>query len=132
VITVNAIDHLVLNVRDVDASAAWYAKVLGMVREDRPSPSGLRTTMKFGRHKINLRPIQASQEDWFTGLTPQPGGDDLCFLTDATPADVLAHIERCSVTVLLGPVPKSGAQGEICSVYVRDPDGNLVEISSYR
>src|SRR6478736_9308191 len=105
-ITVNAIDHVVLNVRDVEYSADWYARVLGMMREDDPSLSGgaMRTSLKFGRNRINLRPIDASQVDWFTGVAPQPGSDDLCLLTDATPEAVVAHLDRCGITVLLGPV----------------------------
>ncbi|WBO23766.1 VOC family protein [Sphingomonas abietis] len=132
-LTVDAIDHLVLHVRDVDVSAAWYAQMLGMVREDRPAASGdIRTSMMFGQNKINLRPLTATQKDWFTGRMPCPGSDDLCFLTEASPDDVAAHFREQGAQIILGPVIKSGARGPICSVYVRDPDGNLVEVSSYR
>ncbi|MDO6416840.1 VOC family protein [Sphingomonas sp. BIUV-7] len=132
-LTVDAIDHLVLNVRDVGASAAWYGRVLGMDRTDARSASGeMRTSMTFGQNKINLRPVDASQETWFTGRMPCAGSADLCFLTPATPDAVVAHVGQCGVLIELGPVTKSGARGPICSVYVRDPDGNLIEISSYR
>ena len=89
-VIVDAIDHIVINVRDVDVAAAWYQRVLGMTREDwQPGPgkSG-RTTVKFGRQKINLRPISATQQEWFTGKQVAPGSDDLCFLTRSSPQAV--------------------------------------------
>ncbi|WP_179562929.1 VOC family protein [Sphingomonas sp. R3G8C] len=129
---VDAFDHIVLNVRDVDAAARWYGQVLGMAREDRAAPGGAtRTAMHFGHNKINLRPITATQEDWFTGLSPCPGSDDLCFLTQQNPEAVIADLARHGVAVELGPVTRAGARGPIRSVYVRDPDGNLIEIASY-
>ncbi|TPG46531.1 VOC family protein [Sphingomonas glacialis] len=131
-LTVKAVDHLVFNVRNVDASARWYEQVLGMVREDRQAPSGdIRTSMVFGQNKINLRPLNATQEAWFTGMTPCPGSDDICFLTETSPDDVARHFRENGVEIVLGPVTKSGALGAIRSVYVRDLDGNLVEVSSY-
>jgi len=131
-LTVKAIDHIVFNVRDVETSALWYERVLGMKRTDATSEKGeQRTSMIFGHHKINLRPIDAGQESWFTGKAPSVGSQDLCFLTDALPDAVAAHFRRCKVNVELGPVQKSGARGRIRSVYVRDPDGNLIEVSSY-
>ncbi len=128
----DAIDHIVFNVRDVEASAKWYEQVLGMARIDAPSDSGaLRTSVTFGRNKINLRPIDALQDEWFTGATPCAGGQDLCFLTSFTPDAVVAHLQACDVEIEVGPVTKNGARGPIRSVYVRDPDGNLIEVSSY-
>jgi catechol 2,3-dioxygenase-like lactoylglutathione lyase family enzyme len=89
-LTVDAFDHLVVNVRDVDVAAAWYQRVLGMTREDfDPGPGKVRrTSMKFGRQKINLRPVTASKTDWFTADHEAAGSDDLCFLTKATPQQV--------------------------------------------
>lgn len=131
-LTVEAVDHLVFNVRDVEASARWYEQVLGMVREDRQAPSGdIRTSMMFGRNKINLRPVSAPQAAWFTGRVPCAGSDDICLLTEMRPDDVARHFREHDVAIVLGPVTKRGARGAICSVYVRDPDGNLIEISSY-
>ena len=131
-LTIDAIDHIVFNVRDVELSAAWYGRVLGMKRVDARSDAGEpRTSMVFGRNKINLRPIDASQDSWFTGQTPSVGGQDVCFLTRQSPEEVAAHVRSCGVEVELGPVTKSGAQGPIRSVYIRDPDGNLIEVSSY-
>jgi catechol 2,3-dioxygenase-like lactoylglutathione lyase family enzyme len=132
-LTVGAVDHLVFNVRDVDVSARWYEQVLGMVREERQAPSGdIRTSMRFGQNKINLRPLSATQETWFTGRMPCPGSDDICFLTETGPDDVARHFRENGVEIVLGPVSKIGARGTICSVYVRDPDGNLVEVASYQ
>ena len=132
-LTVTAIDHLVLNVGDVEASARWYGRVLGVTREDfEPSPGKpKRTSIKFGAQKINLRPIAASAADWFTGARPQPGSDDLCFLTDTAPEEVAAHLTGLGIAIEEGPTTKQGARGPIRSVYCRDPDGNLIEIASY-
>ena len=133
-VIVDAIDHIVINVRDVDVAAAWYQRVLGMTREDwQPGPgkSG-RTTVKFGRQKINLRPISATQQEWFTGKQVAPGSDDLCFLTKSSPQEVADHLRACGVAIEEGPTEKRGAMGTIVSVYCRDPDGSLIEISSYK
>jgi catechol 2,3-dioxygenase-like lactoylglutathione lyase family enzyme len=133
-VIVDAIDHIVINVRDVDVAAAWYQRVLGMTREDwQPGPgkSG-RTTVKFGRQKINLRPISATQQEWFTGKQVAPGSDDLCFLTKSSPQAVADHLRACGVAIEEGPTEKRGAMGTIVSVYCRDPDGSLIEISSYK
>ena len=133
-VVVDAIDHIVINVRDVDVAAAWYQRVLGMTREDwQPGPGGAgRTTVKFGRQKINLRPISASQQEWFTGKQVAPGSDDLCFLTKSSPHAVADHLRACGVAIEEGPIEKRGAMGTIVSVYCRDPDGSLIEISSYK
>ncbi len=88
--------------------------------------------MRFGRNKINLRPAPASQEEWITGKAIAAGSDDLCFLTKATPQAVADHFRVCGVTIEDGPTEKRGAMGPIVSVYCRDPDGNLIEVSSYK
>ena len=128
-----SIDHLVLNVSDVDAAADWYGRALGMVREDYAPGAGtpIRTSLRFGSQKINLRPVSAAQSEWFTGRSPQAGSDDLCFLVDADPDTVVSHLNELGIDIELGPVDKRGAQGAIRSVYCRDPDGNLVELSTY-
>lgn len=133
-VIVDAIDHIVINVRDVDVAAAWYQRVLGMTREDwQPGPGKTgRTTVKFGRQKINLRPISATQQEWFTGKQVAPGSDDLCFLTRSSPQAVADYLRACGVAIEEGPTEKRGAMGTIVSVYCRDPDGSLIEISSYK
>ena len=132
-VVVEALDHIVINVRDVEVAAAWYQRVLGMTRKDtEPRPCHRVTSMHFGRQKINLRPESATQKQWFTGKTVAPGSDDLCFLTQSSPQAVADHFGRCGVEIEVGPAAKSGAMGAIVSVYCRDPDGNLIEVSSYK
>ena len=127
---VDRLDHLVVTCRDVDVSASWYQRVLGMEREAF-GPDGGRTALRFGGQKINLRPAEATQQAWFTGRAAAPGTQDLCFVVTFTTMDVVAHLHDCGVTVELGPVMREGALGPMKSVYCRDPDGNLIEISSY-
>ena len=133
-LAVRALDHLVLNVADAKRSARWYATVLGMeIRTFDPGGGKApRTSLHFGPQKINLRPISTSKSDWFTADHEAAGSDDLCFLTDKKPADVVAHLQACGVAIEEGPVKRQGARGILLSVYCRDPDGNLIEISSYR
>jgi len=132
-LTVHAIDHIVINVRDVDASARWYQSVLGVEREDFDPGQGKprRTSIKFGRQKINLRPYDADKVVWFTGQSATPGSEDLCFLTTSTPEEVVRHFRDHGISIEDGPVIKQGAEGAIRSVYCRDPDGNLIEVASY-
>jgi catechol 2,3-dioxygenase-like lactoylglutathione lyase family enzyme len=127
---VDRLDHLVITCRDVEISASWYQRVLGMEREE--FGPHRRTSLRFGGQKINLRPITATQEDWFTGAAGGvPGTDDLCFVVTMKAEQVAEYLRACGVTVEVGPVAKAGALGPIMSVYCRDPDGNLIEIASY-
>jgi len=132
-VTVTALDHLVINVRDVEISAAWYQKVLGMTRRDFDPGQGKakRVSLTFGQQKINLRPIGTDKVEWFTADHEAAGSDDLCFLTTASPDEVVRHLQACGVAIAEGPVAKQGARGVLASVYCRDPDGCLIEISSY-
>jgi catechol 2,3-dioxygenase-like lactoylglutathione lyase family enzyme len=132
-VKVNALDHLVINVNDVTRSAEWYAKILGMeIRVFDPGEGKTkRTSLQFGNQKINVRPKTADKVDWFTADHEAAGSDDLCFLTDATPDQVVAHLKAHGVAIEEGPTKKSGARGTLLSVYCRDPDGSLIEISSY-
>ncbi|SHK09185.1 Catechol 2,3-dioxygenase [Roseomonas rosea] len=126
---VDRLDHLVITCNDVETMASWYQRVLGMERESFGPYN--RTSLRFGGQKLNLRPKEATQEDWFTGRGAAPGGNDLCFIVTVMGEDVVSHLRDCGVTVEAGPVEKAGALGTINSVYCRDPDGNLIEISSY-
>ena len=125
--TVDRLDHIVLNVKDVEITATWYQRVLGMERED--FGPDRRCALKFGGQKINLRPIDA--EHWFTARNATAGAADLCFITAVGPEDVVGQLHTHGVAIEAGPIKKLGALGELNSVYCRDPDGNLVEISSY-
>jgi catechol 2,3-dioxygenase-like lactoylglutathione lyase family enzyme len=130
---VHALDHLVINVKDVAHSAEWYRKILGMeIRVVDPGQGKtLRTSLIFGNQKINVRPRDADKVEWFTADHETAGSDDLCFLTSSTPDAVVAHLNACGVAIEEGPVTKQGARGALRSVYCRDPDGSLIEISSY-
>src|SRR3979490_2214015 len=132
-VKVSAIDHLVINVSDVARSAQWYQRILGMeIAVFAPGPGKTpRTSLIFGNQKINVRPRDADKVEWFTAEHETAGSDDLCFLTSSTPEQVVAHLEACGVTIEEGPVDKQGARGTRVSVYGRDPDGSLIEISSY-
>src|ERR1700709_1413489 len=132
-VKVSAIDHLVINVSDVARSAEWYRKILGMeIRVFDPGQGKTpRTSLVFGTQKINVRPRNADKVEWFTADHETAGSDDLCFLTSATPAEVVALLAACGVAIEEGPVAKQGARGTLRSVYCRDPDGSLIEISSY-
>lgn len=127
---VDRLDHLVITCKDIVISASWYQRVLGM-EVDEFGPHR-RTALRFGGQKINLRPVEATQQEWFTGAAGGiPGTDDLCFVVTVSAEEVIAHLHRCGVTVELGPVAKHGALGPITSVYCRDPDGNLIELATY-
>lgn len=126
---VDRLDHLVLNVRDVEITASWYERVLGM--EVEVFGRDHRICLKFGGQKINLRAETADPYSWITAQTPQAGSDDLCFIVAVPVAHVVGHLHECGVAVALGPVERLGALGPMTSVYCRDPDGNLIEIASY-
>jgi catechol 2,3-dioxygenase-like lactoylglutathione lyase family enzyme len=121
------IDHVVLNTRDVEACVEWYVRVLGMTRVDFGAG---RVAVAFGEQKINVRPTGAP--NWETGATDAPGSLDLCFIADVDPDDIGAHLRAAGVTITEGPVAKTGALGPMTSHYCRDPEGNLIEIASYR
>jgi len=125
-IAVDRIDHLVLTVFDIDRTLDFYRRVLGM---EPIAFAGGRRGLAFGRQKLNLH--QAGREFEPKALKPTPGSIDLCFITTTPLEAVVAHLEDCGVVVAEGPVPRTGAEGPMMSVYFRDPDGNLVEVSNY-
>lgn len=118
-------DHLVLTVRDIPATCEFYRDVLGM---QVVTFGAGRTALQFGRQKINLH--QSGQEFEPKAQNPTPGSADLCFLTQILLAEVQAHLALCRIALVEGPVCRAGANGPIQSIYVRDPDGNLIEISN--
>jgi catechol 2,3-dioxygenase-like lactoylglutathione lyase family enzyme len=123
-----ALDHLVLTVADVAATVAFYEAVLGMRPERFAGTDGtVRVALRFGRQKINLHPAGGEFEP--KARRPVPGSADLCFLTGAPLADWQAHLAARKVAVEAGPVRRTGAEGPILSLYLRDPDGNLIEIA---
>ena len=126
-LTLERFDHVVINCRDVDATASWYQRVLGMSRETFGPDQ--RTCLKFGNQKFNVRPTGAP--NWATAHSDQPGSLDLCFVTSTPMSEVVGHLEASGVTIVKGPVPQFGAMGKLMSVYFHDPDNNLLEIGSY-
>ncbi|MFT5219851.1 MAG: catechol 2,3-dioxygenase-like lactoylglutathione lyase family enzyme [Planctomycetota bacterium] len=120
------IDHLVLTVRDIGKTIDFYTRVLGMTVE---CFGDNRRALKFGRQKINLH--QYGSEFSPHAHLPVPGSEDLCLITDSQLADVISTLRVNGVEITEGPVSRTGASGEIESVYCRDPDLNLIEISRY-
>ena len=123
--SVTGLDHLVLTVDDVDATVAFYSAALGM----REVVFGAgRRALAFGDHKINLHPRSAPIAPH--ARRPTAGSADLCFRTDVPIAQVTDHLAAQGIPIEEGPVSRTGATSPLLSVYVRDPDGNLVEISN--
>lgn len=128
-LSVNCLDHLVLTVADVEKSVAFYQQVLGMrVETFYPADGTKRRALRFGAQKINLH--QAGEEFEPKAYAPKPGSADLCFLSDNPLSEWQAHFAKCDVAIHEGPVDRSGAQGPIQSIYIRDLDQNLIEISN--
>ena len=125
-ISLERLDHLVLTVKDMAATLDFYRRTLGM--EEIDFGEG-RKALKFGQSKINLH--QAGREFEPKAARPTPGSADLCFITAAPLAEVMEHLQRQNEPVEMGPVERTGALGPIKSIYLRDPDGNLLEISNY-
>jgi catechol 2,3-dioxygenase-like lactoylglutathione lyase family enzyme len=123
---IDRIDHVVMTVRDLDATCDFYTRVLGM-RVD--TFAGGRKALAFGRQKINLH--VAGREFEPKAAHPSPGSVDLCLITTGTLDEVIAQLAACGVPIIEGPVAKTGATGPIRSVYFRDPDANLIEVSTY-
>lgn len=123
---IDRIDHIVMTVHSVDATCAFYERVLGM---QPVTFADNRRALAFGRQKINLH--QAGREFEPKADLAAPGTVDLCLITTMPLAEVVEHLGRCDVAILEGPVQKTGATGPIRSVYFRDPDRNLIEVSNY-
>lgn len=123
---IDRLDHLVLTVADIDATCAFYARALGMTMVEF---AGGRKALEFGAQKINLH--QSGNEFEPKAQRPTPGSADLCFITATPLPEVQRHLAAAGVTVIEGPVRRTGATGPILSVYFRDPDFNLIEVSNY-
>jgi catechol 2,3-dioxygenase-like lactoylglutathione lyase family enzyme len=123
---IERIDHIVITAHDVDRTIDFYSKVMGM---EPITFAGGRRGLAFGRQKINLH--QSGREYEPKALKPTPGSMDLCFITETPLDDVISNLKSHGVVVAQGPVEKTGALGPMMSVYFRDPDGNLIEVSNY-
>ena len=123
---IDRIDHVVLTVRSIEATCAFYSRVLAM---EVVTFAGGRKALAFGRQKFNLH--EAGREFEPKAARPTPGSADFCLIAAVPLSEVVAHLQACGVPILEGPVGRTGATGPIRSVYFRDPDDNLVEVSSY-
>ena len=123
---ISHLDHLVLTVADMEATCRFYSQILGMQVEEFGAG---RQALRFGNQKINLH--QAGHEIDPKAFRPTPGSGDLCFITDTPVEQVHATLLRHQVAIVKGPVERTGATGKIQSVYFRDPDQNLLEVSNY-
>ena len=128
-VKVTALDHLVLTVTDIAATCVFYTGVMGMTADTfQPADGTTRWSLGFGPQKINLHQKGAEFEP--KAAQPAPGSADLCFLTDTALEDWIVHLSAHNIVVEQGPVPRTGATGPILSLYIRDPDANLIEIST--
>ncbi len=119
-----SIDHIVITTRDLDRCVDFYTRVLGMTLERYGEG---RLALKFGGQKFNIHP--PGFDAGIKARTPTPGSLDLCFLADRPLDEVIAHLKQNNIAIEEGPVTRTGARFAIRSVYVRDPDDNLIEIS---
>ncbi|EBO3353501.1 VOC family protein [Salmonella enterica subsp. enterica serovar Enteritidis] len=123
---IDRIDHLVLTVSDISTTIRFYEEVLGF---SAVTFKQNRKALIFGAQKINLH--QQEMEFEPKASRPTPGSADLCFITSTPINDVVSEILQAVIPIVEGPVERTGATGEIMSIYIRDPDGNLIEISQY-
>lgn len=124
---VDRIDHLVLTVRDIETSLSFYQSVMGM--EKVVFGQG-RVALSFGNQKINLHQLGSEFEPKASNVSS--GSADLCFIITSSIDSAIQHLNKCNITIIEGPVGRTGALGKIESVYFRDPDGNLIEVSNYQ
>jgi catechol 2,3-dioxygenase-like lactoylglutathione lyase family enzyme len=128
-LAVQSLDHLVLTVQDMSATIAFYETGLGMTMESFVVADGsTRQALKFGQQKINLHKAGAEFDP--KSKNPTPGSADLCFLSKTPIKDWCSHLEQLGIAIEEGPVRRTGATGPILSIYLRDPDMNLIEISN--
>lgn len=125
-----SLDHLVLTVVNISATCDFYEKALGMTIETFcPADGSMRTALKFGSQKINLHQKGAEFEP--KANCPASGSADLCFVSNHTLDCWITHLKQKEIPILAGPVSRTGATGALISIYIRDPDGNLIEISNH-
>ena len=122
---IDSLDHLVLTVKDIEVTSDFYSRILGV---EILTFGGGRKALSFGSQKINLH--QHGSEFEPKAQHPTPGSADLCFITSVPLSEVVTHLSSCKVGTIEGPIQRTGATGPILSVYFRDPDMNLIEVSN--
>ena len=122
---ISKLDHLVLTVTDIEKTTSFYGLVMGMKKE--VFADG-RVALKYGGQKINLHELGKEFEP--KARKPTPGSADLCFITPTPLNEAMAHVKRCGVEIIEGPVERTGANGPLRSFYFRDPDDNLIEVAN--
>lgn len=125
-LSIDRIDHLVLTVSDIEQTLWFYCDVLGMEEVEFAED---RIAVKFGNQKINLHPVDSDITP--SADRPTAGSADICLISQTAIDEVISMLEKHGIEIEEGPVTRSGATGKIISVYCRDPDGNLIEISNY-
>jgi catechol 2,3-dioxygenase-like lactoylglutathione lyase family enzyme len=123
---ISHIDHLVLTVRSLEATCRFYERVLKFTRSDVPDKP---TSLHFGSCRINVHEVDRTFEP--KAIVPTPGAADFCLITEENLDMISQHLQSEQVNIEVGPVERSGAQGQMTSLYFRDPDGNLIEVSRY-
>ena len=121
------IDHIVMTVKDINATVQFYESVFGMVAETFGED---RVALKFGNQKTNLH--EQGKEFAPNADQPIPGSEDLCFITDTKLKAAIEHVKSKGIKIIEGPVTRTGATGSIISFYFRDPDNNLIEVANYK
>ncbi len=121
------IDHIVLTVNSIDATCRFYSSVLGMKKETYGHEQ--HKTLVFENHRIKLQ--QQGTELAPHARKPTPGAMDMCLITDMEIDEVVTHVKLYGVQIEKGPIARTGGHGELVSIYIRDPDGNLLEIANY-
>jgi catechol 2,3-dioxygenase-like lactoylglutathione lyase family enzyme len=122
---ITELDHFVLTVKNIQESIQFYTTVLGM---EQVSFADGRQALGFGNQKINLHQLGDEVEPH--AIKPTPGSTDLCFITDIPLEKVIDHMQSCGVIIIAGPIERTGAEGALYSIYIRDPDDNLIEIAN--
>jgi catechol 2,3-dioxygenase-like lactoylglutathione lyase family enzyme len=123
---IRSVDHFVITVASVEATCAFYEKALGFRRHDEANRP---TALHFGSQKINVHEVGRTFDP--KALKPTAGAADFCLVADRPLADIQSHLQACNIAIEVGPVQRTGARGAMTSIYFRDPDGNLVEVSEY-
>ncbi len=125
-IQINSIDHIVLTVKDIQKTVQFYEEILGMQKE---IFGDNRIALKFGNQKINLHQYKNEFEP--KAAIPTPGAIDICFITQTNLDEAMLYVKNKGISIIDGPVQRTGAKGSILSFYINDPDGNLIEIANY-